>query len=918
MRSTLLAIATALALFVPLSPARVSAQCADWLAGPLDNGTGVNGTNNTVMAVLSWDPPDNRPEMLVVAGFFTSIQGVAASHVALLDPATGQWQPLGAGTDGPIYSLAVYNDELVVGGAFTHAGGVATSNVARYDGGTWKPLGNSYFPNGVNGIVKAMTVWNSQLILAGSFTADADGVHPLQRVASWTSDANGFQPLGSGVGCSIYPCYHSVSCIAQYGGQLYVGGDFTIADGGPAQYLATWNGSTWSSLAGAEPSAPVTSLQPYLGELYIGGRFLTINNVTPQMRYITKWNGSAFSRPNGILPGSVEALGYYNGSLIASGDDGGQYIWAWSGTSWSPLGSGLDYFAQPGAIYPWDGELIVGGSFGYAEGWSASHLAHWNGSSWSAFGGGHSSAVYALTNHLGRTVAGGSFTQSLLGNAAVQNVAGWDGSSLSAYDTGVDGSVSALCSFKNPGISGKYELVAGGHFGTAGSVPASRIARYVTDPVSGFPPPAWQAMGAGFNSDVYAIERFNNATYAGGAFTASGVTTSYVARWNTTTSAWEPVGGGMNGTVRALRSFGGYLYAGGDFTTAGGITTGGFARWNGTSWSACGGNFIGQVFALEIHNGALAIGGLFAGINSSPNLAYYTGTSYGTYATGGTNARVHALVSTGTRLYVGGEFTTAGGIPAAHIAWYDGSWQQPDAGVDGTVFALTTSNGEVQAGGQFLVAGGMWRVNWARFSETGTPFLVQQPTSQSAGPGATLSFSASAASGYSGLAYQWYHGNTALADGATFSGSAIGGSSTPNLVISNLTSYDSGDYHMVVSSACGNDTSTTASLTVAGAGVGDGPGPHAPVFDALGPNPSRGTATLGFALARDADVRVDVLDLLGRRVRSLALGRLSGGRHTATWDANDDGGATARAGLYFVRVVVDGRMIGAKRLALAR
>ncbi|PAP76002.1 T9SS type A sorting domain-containing protein [Rubrivirga marina] len=51
------------------------------------------------------------------------------------------------------------------------------------------------------------------------------------------------------------------------------------------------------------------------------------------------------------------------------------------------------------------------------------------------------------------------------------------------------------------------------------------------------------------------------------------------------------------------------------------------------------------------------------------------------------------------------------------------------------------------------------------------------------------------------------------------------------------------------------------------------------------PNPTAGTATIRFALAESADVRLDVFDVLGRRVSTLADGLMSAGDHEVRLDA---------------------------------
>jgi glycosidase len=72
------------------------------------------------------------------------------------------------------------------------------------------------------------------------------------------------------------------------------------------------------------------------------------------------------------------------------------------------------------------------------------------------------------------------------------------------------------------------------------------------------------------------------------------------------------------------------------------------------------------------------------------------------------------------------------------------------------------------------------------------------------------------------------------------------------------------------------------------------------------PNPLRDTTTLRFGLARAARVQLDVLDVSGRRVRSLGARLLDAGVNAVRWDGRDDSGRTVGAGLYFARVLADG------------
>jgi hypothetical protein len=76
------------------------------------------------------------------------------------------------------------------------------------------------------------------------------------------------------------------------------------------------------------------------------------------------------------------------------------------------------------------------------------------------------------------------------------------------------------------------------------------------------------------------------------------------------------------------------------------------------------------------------------------------------------NDAVLALAVSGTNLYAGGWFTTAGGTAATNIAKWDGySWSALGSGMGGTFYpvvnALAVSGGDLYAGGGFPTAGGI-------------------------------------------------------------------------------------------------------------------------------------------------------------------------------------------------------------------
>jgi hypothetical protein len=133
------------------------------------------------------------------------------------------------------------------------------------------------------------------------------------------------------------------------------------------------------------------------------------------------------------------------------------------------------------------GDLIAGGSFLSAGDVAARGVARWDGVSWSVLGLGMSGstfepetfsvrAIAALPN--GDLVAGGSF--GFAGGVPANNIARWDGAEWSPLGSGVGGlyqsEVRALA------VRPDGELVVGGYFATAGSEASAYFARWTTHP----------------------------------------------------------------------------------------------------------------------------------------------------------------------------------------------------------------------------------------------------------------------------------------------------------------------------------------------------------------------------------------------------------------------------------------------------
>ncbi len=483
----------------------------------------------------------------------------------------------------------------------------------------------------------------------------------------------------------------------------------------PVRIDPTFSDANWISMNPSIPGAGGTvnaAMVDGSGNLYIGGYFTAVGDVVAN--YIAKWNGTNWSALGSGMNGGVGALAvsgsnvYAAGYFTTAGGSAANYIAKWDGSAWSALGSGIslppDYPFYGGGVYALavsGSNVYAGGSFTNAGGRAANNIARWDGSSWTALGSGTDRIVYALAVSGSDVYAGGYFTNA--GGSAANNIAKWDGSSWTALGSGISGGVNALA------LSGT-DLYAGGGFTVAGGSAANSIAKWDGS--------TWTALGSGMglNSSVYALAVSRSDLYAGGFFTvAGGSTANSIAKWDG--SSWTALGSGMNGSVLALAVSGSDLYAGGYFTTAGGAATN-IAKWDGSNWSALGSGMGGDypyVRALAVSGSDLYAGGDFtaAGGNTANYIAKWNGSSWSALGSGmgGDNAdfslRVHALAVSGSDLYAGGNFTTAGGGPATNIAKWDGSsWSALGSGMDYEVSALAVSGGDLYAGGYFTTAGG--------------------------------------------------------------------------------------------------------------------------------------------------------------------------------------------------------------------
>ncbi|MEM0962645.1 MAG: DUF4331 family protein [Bacteroidota bacterium] len=98
--------------------------------------------------------------------------------------------------------------------------------------------------------------------------------------------------------------------------------------------------------------------------------------------------------------------------------------------------------------------------------------------------------------------------------------------------------------------------------------------------------------------------------------------------------------------------------------------------------------------------------------------------------------------------------------------------------------------------------------------------------------------------------------------------------------------------------------------TSSGIGVG---APAGILLNPAFPNPTRGDATIQFQVRQAGDVRLDVYDVRGRLVQTIADRRFQAGTHDVAWD-----GSRLASGTYLYRLMVDGELVATRQATIVR
>jgi flagellar hook assembly protein FlgD len=83
------------------------------------------------------------------------------------------------------------------------------------------------------------------------------------------------------------------------------------------------------------------------------------------------------------------------------------------------------------------------------------------------------------------------------------------------------------------------------------------------------------------------------------------------------------------------------------------------------------------------------------------------------------------------------------------------------------------------------------------------------------------------------------------------------------------------------------------------------------------PNPFNATTTILYGVPAPAYVRIEIFDLVGRKVYAPQTEKVYTGFHRFTWDGNDNTGNPLPSGIYFYRFS-DGKSSLTRKMLLIR
>lgn len=226
----------------------------------------------------------------------------------------------------------------------------------------------------------------------------------------------------------------------------------------------------------------------------------------------------------------------------------------------------------------------------------------------------------------------------------------------------------------------------------------------------------WHAMAGGTNGEVTALKMVGGTLIAGGSFTVAGSTSAnYIAAYDTASRRWAPLGTGLSGPVAALEIHMNTLYALSNSKLNITAPTSTLHRWSGGTWQQVGPAISGRGSTLASDGTRLYVGGSFsqAGGVTLDNVAVWTDTSTTFSAlSGGINGPVYGIAIGGAGAplaFMGGSFTRAGSVPVTAVSnlarWDTRTWTPVGTGSGGVSGTSSVIRSVLVAGGGLYVGG---------------------------------------------------------------------------------------------------------------------------------------------------------------------------------------------------------------------
>jgi hypothetical protein len=326
---------------------------------------------------------------LLVGGAFTDAGGrPSADRAAEWDGDT--WRALGSAPldNGEVRAIAYDDGKTYVGGTFVNAGGNADADhLAVWDGVSWEPPCDSVTPPTFDANVDALQIIGNTLFVGGEFQNAAD-IATADYLLACDLTTGASSSLFATDGQFSGPIY---ALAGDSLGTLYAGGAFNnLAEIAGADNVAAYTGGTWHAL-GATDTAAVTgfvrSLDTEGTDLYVGTDAVNIAGIA-QADHVARWSGSVWSAlgantagTNGWLPASAsiyalesqDSLVVAGGAFLdANGKPAADYLAAFDGTTWRPIGSNGSgdgpVPAEVHALRIYSKHLYAGGNFTAAGG----------------------------------------------------------------------------------------------------------------------------------------------------------------------------------------------------------------------------------------------------------------------------------------------------------------------------------------------------------------------------------------------------------------------------------------------------------------------------------------------------------------------------------------------------------------------